>query len=114
MHDDLSVVRSALRNWGAWVRVDALPDQRASLSAIWSLWRPAAGWDAGWGEPAPPERTQGEVDERSAEALDRALLRVPKEHFRVLKGHFAEDRFYVREVVDAACRSLLDVLGRVD
>ena len=108
--DPLEWIKRRLRNWGAWTRKDAWPKLDVGEHPAYALYNARKAWEDGWGDPGPPEPPLMPVDEADALQIESALLNIQHNYRQVLKGEYAEARYYTREVLDIACRALVDRL----
>lgn len=108
--DPLAVIKTRLRNWGRWTRVDAIPDLQVAPPSIYAAYSARKAWEPAWGDPSPPEAPPMPVNEADAQEIESALLRLSRRTMLLLRNHYAFDAHYPREQVDAACRALEDAI----
>ena len=98
----------ALPNWGAWGRQDDdRPDPNAISSSIYDM---GPSLPEGWCDGAPDVLLA--VNHRQAEALDRAIAKLPRHHLVVIRArYYRRDGSVPTLERDAAVRALMDILG---
>lgn len=106
-HDEL---HEALTNWGRWAR-----DDRAPLGyADSSINRLAARTSDRDSYDPPPGEVEVAIryDERAAERMDQLLRQLDRRSWVLIRRRYYHRNWVAREEVDAALRTLADLLAR--
>lgn len=100
----MSQIKSRLRNWAYWSRIDCLPDLSYGQPPAFDLWRaPADPYALTEARPEQP-------DDADALVIDHLLTILALAHRTVIKRHYLYDQRQEWAVLDAACRALDDIV----
>ena len=104
----------AMLNWARWADSGDHHELEAKISSLWHWWLPhkAGSRDAGWGDVGQPEAIPDPIDTRAAEITDKALKRLPWEHYKTLRNWYYRHHRADSADLDEALRALGDQLER--